>query len=109
MSSAWMIVSPSQAVRGPGGAATDPDLTAEGQEMAAAFARAYRDRPWACIFSSPLRRARQTAAPLAAAPLRAVHTAGSLHNISAETIPDAGTTNRGAGTDAAGTTTPAGA
>lgn len=49
------------------GAATDPDLTAEGQEMAAAFARAYRDRPWAGIFSSPLRRARQTAAPLAEA------------------------------------------
>ena len=49
------------------GAATDPELTAEGQEMAAAFARAYRDFAWRALFSSPMRRALQTAAPLAAA------------------------------------------
>jgi probable phosphoglycerate mutase len=49
------------------GAATDPDLTEEGKEMAAAFARAYRGLPWAGLFSSPQRRARQTVAPLAAA------------------------------------------
>ena len=35
--------------------------------MAAAFAAAYRDVPWAAIYASPLRRAIATATPLAAA------------------------------------------
>src|SRR5688500_1362959 len=48
------------------GAAPGPGLRAAGRERGAAFARASRDVPWAGLFSSPLRRARQTAAPLAA-------------------------------------------
>ena len=45
----------------------DPALTLEGMEMAEAFAEAYRTTPWRAIYSSPLERARATAAPLAAA------------------------------------------
>ena len=43
----------------------DPALTAEGREMAASFAAAYRERRWAAIYSSPLGRAATTAQPLA--------------------------------------------
>ena len=43
----------------------DPALTAEGREMAASFAAAYRARTWAAIYSSPLSRAVTTAHPLA--------------------------------------------
>ena len=43
----------------------DPPLTSEGLTMAEAFADAYRTTPWAAIYSSPLERARATAAPLA--------------------------------------------
>lgn len=45
----------------------DPGLTAEGIEMAAAFAIAYGSQPWTALYSSPLQRAVQTAAPLVAA------------------------------------------
>ena len=43
----------------------DPSLTEEGLLMAQSFAAAYRDRRWAGIYSSPLRRALTTAQPLA--------------------------------------------
>ncbi|HEX3721793.1 MAG TPA: histidine phosphatase family protein, partial [Nitrolancea sp.] len=42
----------------------DPDLTPAGYEMAGAFAAAYRSVPWTAIYSSPMRRAVATAAPL---------------------------------------------
>jgi broad specificity phosphatase PhoE len=45
----------------------DPPLTTEGAAMAEAFAQAYRALPWRAIYSSPLVRARTTAAPLALA------------------------------------------
>lgn len=45
----------------------DPPLTAEGTAMADAFAQAYRATAWRAIYSSPLARARSTAAPLAQA------------------------------------------
>ncbi len=47
------------------GAGRDPVLTDDGVAMAAAFARAYRDTPWAAIYASPLTRAVQTARALA--------------------------------------------
>lgn len=46
------------------GSGLDPELTAEGLEMAQAFATACRERPWMGIFSSGLRRAIMTAQPL---------------------------------------------
>lgn len=49
------------------GRGLDPVLTAEGREMAEAFAECYRGIPWAAIYSSPLTRAIQTATPLATA------------------------------------------
>ena len=42
----------------------DPELTTEGQEMATAFATYYKATQWAAIFSSPMRRTQDTAAPL---------------------------------------------
>lgn len=42
----------------------DPDLTADGLEMAKAFAIAYRSLPWNAIFCSPMRRTVATAKPL---------------------------------------------
>jgi broad specificity phosphatase PhoE len=42
----------------------DPDLTAEGYQMAEDFADAYRSLAWVAVFSSPLRRAVATARPL---------------------------------------------
>ena len=48
----------------------DPPLTEEGLAMAASFAAAYRDRRWAGLYSSPLRRAVTTAQPLASARAR---------------------------------------
>ena len=47
--------------------AIDPELTAEGLEMAEAFADAYSSTPWRAVFSSPMRRTLATAAPLCAA------------------------------------------
>jgi probable phosphoglycerate mutase len=43
----------------------DPPLTRDGLAMAQAFAEAYRSTSWEAIYSSPLDRARSTAAPLA--------------------------------------------
>jgi broad specificity phosphatase PhoE len=42
----------------------DPELTAEGVEMAEAFTEAYRSIPWRAVFSSPMRRTVATAQPL---------------------------------------------
>jgi broad specificity phosphatase PhoE len=42
----------------------DVDLTPEGRQMAEDFAHAYRSLPWAAVFSSPLRRTRDSAQPL---------------------------------------------
>lgn len=42
----------------------DPGLTAQGLEMADAFAKAYRHLPWEGIYVSPLTRTQQTAKPL---------------------------------------------
>ncbi|MBD2293564.1 histidine phosphatase family protein [Anabaena sphaerica FACHB-251] len=44
--------------------AIDSELTAEGVEMAKAFAAAYCSTPWQAIFSSPMRRTMETAKPL---------------------------------------------
>src|SRR4051794_32967547 len=43
----------------------DVPLNANGHRMAEAIAESYADCPWVAIFSSPLQRARDTAAPLA--------------------------------------------
>ena len=43
---------------------SDPPLTDVGQAMAEALAAAYAGTPWDAIYTSPLVRARQTAAPL---------------------------------------------
>jgi broad specificity phosphatase PhoE len=43
----------------------DPELTAEGQQMAVEFAQAYQHLPWQAVFASPMRRAVATAEPLA--------------------------------------------
>ena len=44
--------------------AIDPELTADGQAMAEAFAAGYHSVPWAAVFSSPMRRTLATARPL---------------------------------------------
>jgi len=46
------------------GSGLDPELTAEGLQMAEAFARYYQSKSWAAIYASSLRRTRQTAQPL---------------------------------------------
>jgi alpha-ribazole phosphatase len=46
--------------------AVDVPLNEAGRAMAQAIAEAYADRRWAAIYTSPLQRARDTAAPLAA-------------------------------------------
>jgi alpha-ribazole phosphatase len=43
---------------------SDPPLTAAGEAMAHAFAQAYASLKWEAIYSSPMRRARQSADPL---------------------------------------------
>lgn len=48
------------------GSGLDPELTADGVEMAKAFANAARATQWAAIYSSKLRRAITTAEPLCA-------------------------------------------
>ncbi len=48
------------------GAGSDPGLTPDGAAMAEAIASALASESWAAIYSSPQRRARETAAPLAA-------------------------------------------
>ncbi|MEO7457473.1 MAG: histidine phosphatase family protein [Gemmatimonadaceae bacterium] len=47
------------------GRGLDPALTEHGVAMAHAYAEAYGERQWTAIYSSPLSRARDTAAPLA--------------------------------------------
>ena len=47
------------------GRGLDPELTAEGEAMADAFATAYASTPWVAVYASPLCRAVQTATPLA--------------------------------------------
>lgn len=42
----------------------DAELTAEGHEMAQAFADAYRTIPWTAVYASPMKRAISTAQPL---------------------------------------------
>ncbi|UFP92642.1 histidine phosphatase family protein [Gloeobacter morelensis] len=42
----------------------DPELTAEGELMAAAFAAAHRSTPWDALYVSPMRRTVATARPL---------------------------------------------
>jgi broad specificity phosphatase PhoE len=46
------------------GSGLDPELTAEGLQMAQAFARYYQSKSWAAIYASSLRRTMQTAQPL---------------------------------------------
>lgn len=46
------------------GSGLDPELTAEGLQMAQAFGAAYHSKPWRAIYSSGLRRAVATARPL---------------------------------------------
>ena len=46
------------------GSGLDPELTAEGLEMAQAFANAYHDGQWRAVYSSKLRRTITTAEPL---------------------------------------------
>ena len=46
------------------GSGLDPELTAEGLQMAQAFAAAYSSKPWRAIYSSGLRRGLATAQPL---------------------------------------------
>ena len=49
------------------GSGSDPELTEDGLLMAESFAAAYRSKPWSAVYSSPLRRAVETARPLASA------------------------------------------
>ena len=42
----------------------DPDLTAEGKQMAECFAKAYRTLAWDAVYSSPMKRAMSTVQPL---------------------------------------------
>lgn len=49
------------------GSGLNPELTPEGEEMAHAFANAFRETSWQAVYASPLSRAVATAAPLCAA------------------------------------------
>jgi broad specificity phosphatase PhoE len=46
------------------GSGLDPELTAEGLEMARSFAEAYRNTLWSAVYASPLQRTVTTALPL---------------------------------------------
>ena len=46
------------------GSGLDPDLTADGRQMAQSFAEDYREKPWQAIYTSSLRRTIATAKPL---------------------------------------------
>jgi probable phosphoglycerate mutase len=63
------------------GSGRDPALTPDGAAMAASFAAAYRDAPWAAIYASPLTRAMQTAGALADATGRTVEQRAELAEI----------------------------
>lgn len=49
------------------GAALNPELTEDGRRMAECFAEAYKTKPWQAIFTSPLKRTLETAAPICSA------------------------------------------
>lgn len=49
------------------GAGLNPELTEDGREMAALFAKAYGAMPWKAIFTSPLKRTLETANPICTA------------------------------------------
>lgn len=63
------------------GSGSDPELTGDGRRMAAAIAAALGGEPFSSVHSSPLRRARQTAAPLAQALGQQVEIAPGLAEI----------------------------
>ncbi len=63
------------------GAASDPELTPDGRAMAAAIAETLSAERFAAIYSSPQRRARDTAAPLAARAGMAVRVLDGLREI----------------------------
>lgn len=46
------------------GSGLDPELTKEGLEMAQSFSAAYKEKSWDAVYTSPLRRAIETARPL---------------------------------------------
>ncbi|NDC36881.1 MAG: histidine phosphatase family protein [Proteobacteria bacterium] len=64
------------------GSGTDPELTAEDHEMARFFAQRYENTLFAAVYCSPLRRAQQTVAPLAARNKLSVQTRAELREIS---------------------------
>ena len=63
------------------GSGLDPELTAEGLEMAQAFTAAYRTKPWRAIYSSNLRRGITTAQPLCEALGTAMQVRAELNEI----------------------------
>lgn len=63
------------------GSGLDPELTAEGLEMAQAFAAVYKAKPWRAIYSSNLRRGIATAEPLCDAVGVAMQTRAELNEI----------------------------
>jgi probable phosphoglycerate mutase len=63
------------------GSGLDPDLTADGREMAQAFAGAYRSEPWQAIYTSSLRRTIATAKPLCDAVGMTSHVCADLNEI----------------------------
>jgi broad specificity phosphatase PhoE len=63
------------------GSGLDPELTAEGLEMAQAITSAYRAKPWRAIFSSSLRRSIATAQPLCDALGMALQVRADLNEI----------------------------
>lgn len=63
------------------GSGLDPELTAEGAEMAQAFADAYRSLSWEALYSSPARRTLATAHPLSETIGLSVETCDGLKEI----------------------------
>src|ERR1700730_3033739 len=63
------------------GSGLDPELTAEGLEMAQAFAAAYRAKSWRAIYSSSLRRAIASAQPLCDALAMSLQVRADLNEI----------------------------
>ena len=63
------------------GSGLDPELTAEGLEMAKAFTNAYRAKPWRAVYSSSVRRGLATAQPLCEALGLAMQVRADLNEI----------------------------
>jgi broad specificity phosphatase PhoE len=63
------------------GSGLDPELTPEGLEMAEAFAAVYREKQWAAIFTSCLKRSISTAQPLCEALGASLQTRAELNEI----------------------------